>query len=132
MMAFFFVFFTGLGIYLSQVLPHAAGGFREHPCYCFGINIDQAKYRRKKRAGPETDIEEGLAEAQNFEKLNKEKYQDSVKAGNVLRIQHLTKYYSAENKAVDDLCVDMYGGEIFALLGHNGAGKTTTIKMVIG
>jgi ABC-type multidrug transport system ATPase subunit len=26
----------------------------------------------------------------------------------------------------------MYGGEIFALLGHNGAGKTTTIKMVIG
>jgi len=26
----------------------------------------------------------------------------------------------------------MYGGEIFALLGHNGAGKTTTIKMIIG
>ena len=26
----------------------------------------------------------------------------------------------------------MYGGEIFALLGHNGAGKTTTIKMLIG
>ena len=26
----------------------------------------------------------------------------------------------------------MFGGEIFALLGHNGAGKTTTIKTVIG
>ena len=34
--------------------------------------------------------------------------------------------------AVNDLSVEMYGGEIFALLGQNGAGKTTTIKMVIG
>ena len=30
-------------------------------------------------------------------------------------------------KAVNDLNVEMYGGEIYALLGHNGAGKTTTI-----
>jgi len=33
---------------------------------------------------------------------------------------------------VDNLNVNMYSGEIFALLGHNGAGKTTTIKMIIG
>lgn len=38
MMAFFFVFFTAVGIYFTQVLPHAAGGFREHVCYCFGAS----------------------------------------------------------------------------------------------
>jgi len=33
---------------------------------------------------------------------------------------------------VDNLSLQMFAGEIFALLGHNGAGKTTTIKMIIG
>ena len=44
----------------------------------------------------------------------------------------MTKYYGPNMKAVDNLSMEMYGGEIFALLGHNGAGKTTTIKTVIG
>ncbi len=34
--------------------------------------------------------------------------------------------------AVDDLSVNMYKGQIFALLGHNGAGKTTTISILTG
>ena len=32
--------------------------------------------------------------------------------------------------AVDDLNLEIRGGELFALLGVNGAGKTTTIKML--
>lgn len=35
-------------------------------------------------------------------------------------------------KAVDNLNLSLYPGELFALLGHNGAGKTTTIKMLVG
>ena len=61
-----------------------------------------------------------------------EKYSGQIEAGNVLKIQNLTKVYGKDVKAVDKLNVEMYGGEIYALLGHNGAGKTTTIKMVIG
>ena len=34
--------------------------------------------------------------------------------------------------AVDDLCLDAYAGEIFALLGHNGAGKTTALHCAVG
>ena len=34
--------------------------------------------------------------------------------------------------AVDDLSLNLYDGEITALLGHNGAGKTTTISMLTG
>ncbi len=34
--------------------------------------------------------------------------------------------------AVDHLTVDMFEGQIFALLGVNGAGKSTTISMLTG
>jgi len=34
--------------------------------------------------------------------------------------------------AVDDMHLDLYPGQIFALLGHNGAGKSTTISMLTG
>ena len=30
-------------------------------------------------------------------------------------------------RAVDDASVDLYPGEVMALLGHNGAGKSTLI-----
>lgn len=35
-------------------------------------------------------------------------------------------------KAVDDVTVDLYPGEVVALLGHNGAGKSTLIKILSG
>jgi D-xylose transport system ATP-binding protein len=35
-------------------------------------------------------------------------------------------------KAVDDASVDLYPGEVVALLGHNGAGKSTLIKVLSG
>lgn len=46
-------------------------------------------------------------------------------------IRGLTKKYDGV-LAVDQLNLDIYEGEIFALLGHNGAGKTTTISMLTG
>ena len=35
-------------------------------------------------------------------------------------------------KAVDDVSVNLYPGEVVALLGHNGAGKSTLMKMLAG
>ncbi|MEY8141267.1 ATP-binding cassette domain-containing protein [Falsihalocynthiibacter sp. CO-5D18] len=35
-------------------------------------------------------------------------------------------------KAVDDVSVDLYPGEVVGLLGHNGAGKSTLIKILSG
>ncbi|MBN1687064.1 MAG: ATP-binding cassette domain-containing protein [Spirochaetales bacterium] len=49
----------------------------------------------------------------------------------MIRIQNLTKDYGA-NRAVDDLSVEINGGEIIGLLGPNGAGKTTTMRIVTG
>ena len=35
-------------------------------------------------------------------------------------------------RAVDDVSLDLYRGEVVGLLGHNGAGKSTLIKMLSG
>lgn len=39
---------------------------------------------------------------------------------------------STKKKAVNGVYLDMYEGQISALLGHNGAGKTTTMFMLTG
>ena len=132
MMAFFFIYFTAIGIYFTQVLPGTAGGFREHFLFCFGVQLRQARFRRRQRRDRVTDLELDALTGRNFEAVKSEKYAQQREAGNVLKIQNLTKIYDKNIKAVDNLSMEMYGGEIYALLGHNGAGKTTTIQMVIG
>jgi len=42
------------------------------------------------------------------------------------------KFDKKQRPAVDNLSVDMYEGDITALLGHNGAGKSTTMLMLTG
>lgn len=49
----------------------------------------------------------------------------------MLKIEHLTKTYG-DKKAVDDLSLHIYPGEIYGFIGHNGAGKTTTLKACCG
>lgn len=39
---------------------------------------------------------------------------------------------SVQKKAVDNLNLNMYRGQVTALLGHNGAGKTTTMSILTG
>ena len=42
------------------------------------------------------------------------------------------KKENRRTKAVDNLSLNMYKGQITALLGHNGAGKTTTMSILTG
>lgn len=49
----------------------------------------------------------------------------------IIQLKGLTKCYGSQ-KAVDNLSLEIYKGEIFGLLGPNGAGKTTTILMMLG
>ena len=48
-----------------------------------------------------------------------------------LSIVNISKRFD-DLKAVDDFNWDLFGNEIFCLLGHNGAGKTTLINMISG
>ena len=49
----------------------------------------------------------------------------------VLRCRHVEKRYG-ELRALKDLSLEVYEGEIFALLGPNGAGKSTLIHCITG
>ena len=51
--------------------------------------------------------------------------------GPVISTGRLTKRYGSLT-AVEDLDLEVAGGELFGFLGPNGAGKTTTIKMLVG
>ena len=48
----------------------------------------------------------------------------------IIEISNLSKKF-ARRLAVDQVTVNIEGGEIFGLVGPNGAGKTTTIRMLV-
>jgi len=48
----------------------------------------------------------------------------------IIRTEALTKVYPGDIRAVDDLDLTVFEGEIFGLLGPNGAGKSTTAGML--
>lgn len=50
----------------------------------------------------------------------------------MIELQHFTKAYNQDQKAVDDLSLTVNDHEIFAFIGHNGAGKTTTLRAIAG
>src|ERR1044071_7107933 len=56
----------------------------------------------------------------------------------VVEISNLSKDYETgfwrkkKVRALDDLTLNVKGGQIFGFLGGNGAGKTTTIKLLVG
>ncbi|MGT2888519.1 ABC transporter ATP-binding protein [Streptococcus didelphis] len=49
-----------------------------------------------------------------------------------VQLKNVTKVYSGEKKAVDDVSLDIEEGKIYGLLGPNGAGKSTLINLILG
>lgn len=50
----------------------------------------------------------------------------------VIETNNLTHRFSAQESALDDLCLQVPENSIYGFLGPNGAGKTTTIRLLLG
>ncbi len=50
----------------------------------------------------------------------------------IIETKDLTKRFSGDVLAVDNLNLKVREGEVFGFLGPNGAGKTTSIRMIVG
>lgn len=118
--------FLILGLYLDQVWPSEIGQKR-HPLFFI---LDWCPRKRN------VEKKDSLLEGHEEEKLNFEAIDAQLdaqsKADKTLKIQNLRKIYSNGKVAVENLTLEMFSNQIFALLGHNGAGKTTTISMISG
>ena len=51
---------------------------------------------------------------------------------NVIEAKKLTRVFTGNKVAVNDLSLSVPKGQVFGLLGRNGCGKTTTLKMIMG
>ena len=50
----------------------------------------------------------------------------------MIRVTHLTKEFSADARAVDDISFEVPSGGLVTLLGPSGCGKTTTLRCIAG
>ena len=96
-------------------------------------NVDDDIYssqKRKLKEISEHKLQKKEQKNKNFE--GEELYKDKTKPDDALRIKNIVKIFGDGKKAVDNVNLNFYKDEIFALLGHNGAGKTTLISMLTG
>jgi ABC-2 type transport system ATP-binding protein len=61
-----------------------------------------------------------------FQDMDKSSFGETV-----IKARGLTRFFGSL-KAVDNLSLDVFRGEIFGFLGPNGAGKSTLIRMLVG
>ena len=127
-----FVLYLALALYFDQVLQGDYGVAL--PWY---FPLQPSYWCPRPTALAEQEVNESELPASSV--MEPVDFSDSERAAHQLgvRIRRLGKEFRPDKslppfKAVDDLSVDMYTGQVFALLGHNGAGKTTTLSMLSG
>lgn len=115
-----------VALYIDAVLPGPYGIAK--PWYfifqCFTLKRSHEKQNLIARGFDDDDDD-----------TNYEPPPSGLKVG--LRIRNLRKVFGStlfksSVVAVEKVNLDVYQGEITALLGHNGAGKTTTMSMITG
>ena len=156
LVADFFIYIF-LGYYLTMVLPHTYGirkpfyflftsefwcGRNNNPSKRTISQTEESSFQTKtlKTSSSHSDLEFQLENMNKTSILNyndpnfesEDLYRDKTGKDDALRIRNITKKFEDGKIAVDNLNINFYKDEIFALLGHNGAGKTTLISMLTG
>jgi rhamnose transport system ATP-binding protein len=84
------------------------------------------------RAVPELEDDRGREEAQDAGAAARASAgADAQPGAPVLRLLEASKAFGAVH-ALEDVSLELYGGEVHALVGENGAGKSTVVKILGG
>ncbi|CAH0401461.1 unnamed protein product [Chilo suppressalis] len=116
------LFFFLLAWYLDHVYPGQYG--QAMPWYF----LCQKQYWRKNDVTPDEEIEE-LEECAEQDQRYFEPTPPGQDVG--IKIMNVTKVFPKQ-RALHNVSLDVFKGEITVLLGHNGAGKTTLMSIITG
>ncbi|XP_077316739.1 cholesterol transporter ABCA5-like isoform X3 [Lithobates pipiens] len=122
------VLYIILTLYFDKIIPDKHG-VRHEPLFCLKLSF----WSKKKKMTPVP-----LGEGESLEEDSGdyvEKVPIEFFGKEAIRISNVKKMYSGKDKtteALRGLNLDIYEGQITALLGHSGAGKTTLLNILSG
>ncbi|XP_042822594.1 ATP-binding cassette sub-family A member 6 [Panthera tigris] len=126
-LAFDALFYLALALYFDKTLPC---GNERHYSPLFFLNSSCFQHQRTNNKVTEKEIDPEHPSDDCFEPVAPE-----FQGKEAIRIKNVKKEYtgkSGKTEALKDLLLDIYEGQITAILGHNGAGKSSLLNILNG
>ncbi|NWW43952.1 ABCAA protein, partial [Pedionomus torquatus] len=129
MLVFDSVFYMLLAVYFDRVLP-GKYGIPDPPLFCL-----KPSYWVRSRRGSTRETPRTAASPEELLGDDVEPVPHEFLGKEAIRLHNVKKTYTKKDKkteALRGLSLNIYEGQITALLGHSGAGKTTLLNMLSG
>ncbi|XP_015501544.1 ATP-binding cassette sub-family A member 9-like [Parus major] len=123
------VLYMLLALYFDKILT-GKYGIPEPPLFCL-----KASYWMRSRRGSTRDIPSSTANPEELLGDDVEPVPPEFLGREAIRLHNIKKVYKKKDKkteALRGLSLNIYEGQITALLGHSGAGKTTLLNVLSG
>ncbi|NXI20838.1 ABCA9 protein, partial [Sterrhoptilus dennistouni] len=123
------VLYMLLALYFDKILP-GKYGIPEPPLFCL-----KASYWMRSRRGSSRDVPRATANPEELLGDDVEPVPPEFLGKEAIRLHNIKKVYKKKDKkteALRGLSLNIYEGQITALLGHSGAGKTTLLNVLSG
>ncbi|NXI06362.1 ABCA9 protein, partial [Pachycephala philippinensis] len=123
------VLYMLLALYFDKILP-GKFGIPDPPLFCL-----KASYWMRSRRGSSRDVPTPAANPEELLGDDVEPVPPEFLGKEAIRLHNIKKVYKKKDKkteALRGLSLNIYEGQITALLGHSGAGKTTLLNVLSG
>ncbi|NXK32936.1 ABC8B protein, partial [Piprites chloris] len=129
MLVFDSILYMLLALYFDKVLP-GKYGIPDPPFFCL-----KPSYWMRSRRGSTREIPRSTANPEELLGDEVEPVPPEFRGKEAIRLHNIKKAYKKKDKkteALRGLSLNIYEGQITALLGHSGAGKTTLLNVLSG